>query len=161
MLLRRSPARFRKHMSVTLQLDVADNPLNQPTTKPGLVDTFVCNCTDCRKITASMFASNFFVDDRYLRHIRGREKLSVFKQNKTIASGKSMANHFCSVCGTLMYRIGERFPGQSILRIGTVDDFSLHHTKLKPRVEIFTKDRVAWLTGVNGAKQIEESRSKL
>lgn len=25
-----------------------------PTKAPGLVDTFVCNCTDCRKITASM-----------------------------------------------------------------------------------------------------------
>ncbi len=27
-----------------------------PLSKPGLVDTFVCHCTDCRKITASMFA---------------------------------------------------------------------------------------------------------
>lgn len=23
-----------------------------PTTAPGLVDTFICHCTDCRKITA-------------------------------------------------------------------------------------------------------------
>ena len=41
------------------------------------------------------------------------------------------------------------------MRIGTVDDFSLHETKLKPRVEQFTKDRVNWLHGVEGAKQTE------
>lgn len=36
----------------------------------------------------------------------------------------------------------------SILRIGTVDDFNLHATKLKPQLEQFTKQRVAWLAGV-------------
>lgn len=107
-----------------------------------------------------MFASNFIVDDRYLRHLRGQDKLTVFRQNKTIATGKWMANHFCSVCGTLMYRVGERFPGQSILRIGTVDDFSLHETKLKPRVEIFAKDRVGWLSGAAGAKQVPTGEIK-
>jgi len=66
-----------------------------------------------------------------------------------------MANHFCSTCGTLMYRIGSAFPGMSILRIGTVDDFNLHETKLRPRVEIFTKDRVGWWHGIEGVKQFE------
>lgn len=56
-----------------------------------------------------------------------------------------------------MYRIGSAFPGKSILRIGTVDDFNLHETKLRPRVEQFTKDRVGWLCGVDGAKQVEGS----
>lgn len=68
-----------------------------------------------------------------------------------------MTNYFCSTCGTLMYRVGEAFPGMSIMRIGTVDDFSLHETKLKPRVEQFTKDRVGWFTGVEGIRQVEGS----
>jgi hypothetical protein len=37
-----------------------------PVEGPGLISTFVCNCTDCRKITASMFASNFTIKDRYV-----------------------------------------------------------------------------------------------
>lgn len=41
------------------------------------------------------------------------------------------------------------------MRIGTVDDFNLHETKLKPRVEQFTKDRVGWLGGAEGVKQVE------
>lgn len=48
-----------------------------------------------------------------------------------------------------MYRVGEAFPGVKICRIGTVDDFRLMETKLKPRIEQFTKDRVEW------AKELE------
>lgn len=67
-----------------------------------------------------------------------------------------MSNHFCATCGTLMYRVGSRFPGMSILRIGTVDDFHLHETKLKPELEQFTNGRVGWLREVDGVKQFEE-----
>ncbi|KAL4916482.1 Mss4-like protein [Aspergillus aurantiobrunneus] len=131
--------------------------LSFPTHGPGLVDTFICHCTDCRKITASMFASNFIIADPYLRHLRGREKLSTFSQSKTIASGKAMTNYFCSICGSLMYRVGEAYPGSSILRIGTVDDFNLHESKLKPRVEQYTKDRVEWLREADGVQQVQGS----
>jgi hypothetical protein len=104
-----------------------------------------------------MFASNFTVDDTYLKHLRGRDNLKFFGQSRTIGSGNLMTNYFCSTCGTLMYRVGSAFPGQSILRIGTVDDFNLHETKLRPRVEQFTKDRVSWLHAVEGVKQEDGS----
>lgn len=104
-----------------------------------------------------MFASNFIVADTHLKHIRGRDTLKTFGQSETIASGKKMTNHFCSNCGTLMYRVGEAFPGQSILRIGTVDDFSLHETKLRPKVESFVEDRVSWFSGVDGAQKFDKS----
>ncbi|CAN9351580.1 unnamed protein product [Alternaria alternata] len=86
----------------------------------------------------------------HLRHLRGQENLSVYSQVATIASGHSMANHFCKTCGTLMYRVGGGFPGCSILRLGTVDDFNLVETKLKPQSELFIKDRVGWFSGVQG-----------
>lgn len=53
-----------------------------------------------------------------------------------------------------MYRVGEAYPGHSILRVGTVDDFNLHETKLKPRIEQYAKDRVGWLRGVEGVGQV-------
>ncbi|ORY16870.1 Mss4-like protein [Clohesyomyces aquaticus] len=126
-----------------------------PTEKPGLVGTFLCHCTDCRKITASMFASNFIVEDMYLKYLRGKENLSEFAQAKSIATKNTMTNSFCRTCGTLMYRVSSGFPEKIIMRIGTVDDFNLHETKLKPRVEQFVKDRVAWLSEAEGAKQVD------
>ncbi|TGO24994.1 hypothetical protein BPAE_0090g00380 [Botrytis paeoniae] len=127
-----------------------------PTQGPGLVNTFICHCHDCRKITASMFASNFAIADSHLRHVRGRENLKVFSQSKTIATKETMANHFCGTCGTLMYRVGSRFPKMSILRIGTVDDFHLHETKLRPKIEQFTEGRVEWLRELEGMIQSGE-----
>lgn len=102
-----------------------------------------------------MFASNFTVANTHLTHLRGRDNLTSYSQSRTIGTGNTMTNHFCSTCGTLMYRVGTGFPGQSILRIGTVDDFTLHETKLKPRVEQFVKDRVGWLRGAEGVDQVE------
>jgi len=128
-----------------------------PIQGPGLVDSFVCNCTDCHKITASMFASNFSVADAYLTHVRGRDNMTTYSQSRTIASGNTMTNYFCSTCGTLMYRVSSGIPGHSLLRIGTVDDFHLQETKLKPRVEQFIGTRVEWLSGLEGVgvKQVE------
>ena len=54
-----------------------------------------------------------------------------------------------------MNRVSSGFPGMSVLRIGTVDDFNLHETKLKPRIEQFTKDRVSWFHGGQGVEQQE------
>lgn len=42
------------------------------------------------------------------------------------------------------------------MRVGTVDDFTLHNTVLKPRVEYFTKDRAAWLHPSDGAIQVKD-----
>lgn len=134
------------------------SPLHpQPTQSPGLVDSFICNCSDCHKITASMFASNFIIADTHLKPLRGRNNLTAFIQSRTIASKNTMTSHFCATCGTLMYRVSSGSPGQSILRIGTVDDFQLHETKLRPRVEQFIKDRVGWLSGVEGVEQVQGS----
>ncbi|KAF1991104.1 hypothetical protein K402DRAFT_417168 [Aulographum hederae CBS 113979] len=126
-----------------------------PTKAPGLVDSFICNCTDCHKLTASMFGANFVVNDDYLKHLRGESNLTQWSNSTTIGTPNTMVNFFCKTCGSLLYRRGTGFPGHSILRIGTVDDFHLMETVLKPRVEQFTKDRVSWLKGVEGILQVE------
>jgi hypothetical protein len=101
-----------------------------------------------------MFASNFTVLSSHLRHLRGQENLKTFKQKTTVGSKQDMTNYFCSTCGGLMYRIGERFEGEVFMRIGTVDDFTLHETKLYPRIEQFTKDRVSWVHGFDGVERV-------
>ena len=66
-----------------------------------------------------------------------------------------MTSNFCSICGSLMYRVSSGFPGVTILRLGQVDDLKLFETALKPRLEQFSKDRVSWLHGVEGLEQHE------
>jgi hypothetical protein len=102
-----------------------------------------------------MFASNFVVLDTHMKHTRGEDKLTRFRQNNTVATGSFMENSFCSVCGTLMYRRSSGYPGASIPRIGTIDDYSLQETKFKPRIETFEKDRVCWLKPADVQEHVE------
>lgn len=57
-----------------------------------------------------MFCSNFVVLDTHVKHLRGQDNLTAWGEKETIASGGMMTNYFCKTCGTLMYRIGEKFP---------------------------------------------------
>lgn len=144
----------QKTNSMPKIISLTNNPY-QPTQGRGLLNRFICHCTDCRKISSSMFCSNFSVADSHLRHIRGKENLKSFSQSRTIATGNDMANHFCGTCGTLMYRVSSGLPGMSILRLGTVDDFRLVETKLKPQVEQFIDTRASWLKPVEGVMQLD------
>lgn len=128
--------------------------LLQPLKKPGLIDPFICHCTDCSKLTASVLGTSaFVVSGKYLRYLRGEDNLTAFGQAETIATGNTMTTSFCKTCGTVMYRVGTGFPGTFIMRIGTVDDANLAEGVLKPRVEQFAKDRPSWLPPARGVEQ--------
>ncbi|KAL8830815.1 MAG: hypothetical protein Q9191_001213 [Dirinaria sp. TL-2023a] len=147
-------------LAFRLPLHISPDPIPdtlppQPTKPPGLTETFACNCADCHKFTASMFATNFTVLNTHLRNIRGQENLKQYSQSKTIASGNNMTNYFCGTCGSLLYRISSGFPDKSIMRVGTVDDFTLHSTVLRPGIEQFVPRRPVWLPDIDGAKQYE------
>ncbi|KAK4703071.1 hypothetical protein P7C70_g3146, partial [Phenoliferia sp. Uapishka_3] len=107
------------------------------------------------RLTASMFATNFAVLDTHLKHLRGRDNLTKFGQDVTITSGNTMTNAFCKTCGSLMYRVSSGFPGMSILRVGSVDDFSLMENQLRPQFEQVVETRVSWLKGADGIPQYE------
>lgn len=100
-----------------------------------------------------MFASNFIVTDKSMKHLRGESSLSQYGQSETIASGNTMTNFFCKNCGTLMYRRSSGWPGLSIPRIGTIDDLSVQEGALKPRIEQFIESRVAWFKGAEGVDE--------
>jgi hypothetical protein len=98
--------------------------------------------------------SNITVADTHLKHLRGQDNLTTFAEAETVRAKALMTCYFCATCGTLMYRAGARFPGMKILRTGTVDDFSLAETKLRPQVEQFIERRVSWSRPIEGVPQI-------
>lgn len=100
-----------------------------------------------------MFATNFLLKNDTLTYVRGQDKITKFAKTDTIATGHTMTSHFCSVCGSLMYRVSSGFPGVTILRLGQVDDFELPETVLKPRIEQFAGTRPSWLKPAEGVEQ--------
>lgn len=105
-----------------------------------------------------MFATNFTVMKTHLKLLRGEDQLRSYGQSNTIGSprnGHTMTNTWCNNCGTLMHRISSGFPDRVFMRLGEVDDFSLHETAFKPTVEQFVKDRASFLHPVKGAEQLQ------
>jgi hypothetical protein len=101
-----------------------------------------------------MFTTGIVVLDTHLKHLRGEANLRQFSQSDTIErDGSAMTNFFCSTCGSLMYRRSSAYTGVSVLRGGTVDDFKVVETVLKPDIEQYLKHRVSWLKGVEGLRQ--------
>lgn len=122
----------------------------------GLLDSFICHCTDCRKLTASiMGTAAFVVKGSHLRHIRGKDNLTTFSLSKTVETGNTMVSSFCKTCGTLLYRTSTGFPDNYVLRIGTVDDFNLAEGRLKPQFEQFVRDRPSYISGIEGIPQYQ------
>lgn len=54
-----------------------------------------------------------------------------------------------------MYRRSAGVSVASILRIGTVDDFKLAETALRPTIEQYVKHRVDWLQDMENMVQFE------
>jgi hypothetical protein len=105
-----------------------------------------------------MFATNFTVMKSHLKLLRGEEQLRSFGQSATIGSprnGHTMTNTWCNNCGTLMHRVSSGDPNKVYMRVGEVDDFSLHETAFKPTVEFFVKDRASFLHPVEGTEQLQ------
>jgi hypothetical protein len=108
-----------------------------------------------------MFTTGIIVLDKHLKHIRGEESLKQFSQSGTVErDGSAIANFFCMTCGSLMYRRSSAYTGVSVLRGGTVDDFKLVETVLKPDVEQFFRHRVVWLGGIKDLRQ-SQGQAKL
>lgn len=119
-----------------------------------VTDTFICHCTDCYKLTASiMGTAAFTIAGEHVRWNRGQNSLSSFGQSETVGTGNRMVTSFCKTCGTVMYRQGTGFPGVFVMRLGVVDDFNLFEGRLKPRIEQFIKDRPSYLREADGVKQ--------
>lgn len=72
----------------------------------------------------------------------------------TGGSGKINKHFFCSNCGSSLYTELEAMPEATIIKAGTLDGGAASLGG-KIAVEFYTKDRVSYLQGHEGAKQLQ------
>ncbi|KAI0386319.1 Mss4-like protein [Hypomontagnella monticulosa] len=114
------------------------------------VTKLLCHCLDCRKISGSGFSINLIVPEEGFKITSGTPKTFT----KVADSGLDITGHFCGDCGTTLFRDGECFGTNKILKTGIMDD--LHALDdAKPVVELFSRSRVSWVPAVPGADQKE------
>ncbi|KAI6837446.1 hypothetical protein KC327_g5005 [Hortaea werneckii] len=110
----------------------------------------VCHCRPCRKFAGMNGSTNAMVKaDQYTK-----PSSSLMQWKRGGDSGKQVAYNNCANCGTIMYVEAEAMPGIYIFKTGTLDDAETLN-KLRPGMEIYTKDRPTCFEGLAGVPQKE------
>ena len=109
----------------------------------------VCHCTDCQKLTGTVFRAGIFSLPGTFRLKSGTPKTYL----KTAESGNKRFLAFCSDCGSPIYSMADE-PNPSIygLRVGGLDqraEFS------PPKGQIWCRSALSWSMDISGAKPHE------
>lgn len=110
--------------------------------------TALCHCIDCQKWTGGAFTSNAIVPEESFSVAKGSPK----HYDVTGASGKNNRHFFCGDCGSGLYTKLDVIPGKVIIKAGGLDE-GKQNLEGKPAVEFYCRDRVSYLSAVEGAKQ--------
>jgi hypothetical protein len=105
-----------------------------------------CYCADCRRVSGTGFIPFLAVTRDQVR-VTGE----TFHHAATGRSGGNAIRHHCTVCGGLVYGVGEEGPDMR-LYAGSLDDAS----RFEPTIAIFVKDRAPWAPVPEGLARFDE-----
>jgi len=111
----------------------------------------LCHCLDCRKITGSTYSTNIIVPGDGFSVTSGSPKTFAKKAD----SGNEITSHFCGDCGSTLWRDGNTFGPNKVIKVGVMDDVEALNAA-KPAIELYVPERVSWLSGISGADQLKE-----
>ncbi|APA05850.1 hypothetical protein SS1G_01765 [Sclerotinia sclerotiorum 1980 UF-70] len=114
----------------------------------------LCHCKDCHKISGATYSNNLVLPEGQFKLESGKPKTIT----KTADSGKKITSHFCGDCGTTLYRTGDTFANQVILKAGVLDDENWANENV-PKGELYAGGRVKWVSAIPGAAQIDKMPS--
>ncbi|KAK8141119.1 hypothetical protein G3M48_000760 [Beauveria asiatica] len=112
--------------------------------------TALCHCTDCQKWSGSAYTANVVTPRDGFSVTKGTPK----SYDITGDSGKINKHFFCGTCGSSLYTELEVMPTAVCVKAGALDGGKAALDN-KIGVEFYTKDRVGYLHGLAGAKQVE------
>ena len=108
----------------------------------------ICHCDDCQMLTGSAFRVNIQTPAEHFHILSGTPR----KYVKTGDSGVRRVHAFCENCGTPVYSCAVENPTVYSLRVGALRQ---RYELGRPLREIWTKRRLAWVDGLEGAEDCE------
>lgn len=109
-----------------------------------------CHCKTCKKITGGAFETIAIVGEKSIDVIAGQELLNTFRINE------NADKNFCSICGTPIYNQVDRYPGFSMVHIGSLDQPFL----VAPVKNIFCESMLPWVKGIADLECFEQLPTK-
>lgn len=133
----------------------------------------ICYCADCRKMSN---AQTWQVPQDTFKILSGEPKVYTKKSDfdrvylpsitpsstSLTCSLQEINSHFCSACGTVLYRTGgsPQVEGMVGIRAGILDDQTTINEK-PPQIEVYVDKRPDWVQMVEGAMQMNSKYEML
>ena len=105
-----------------------------------------CHCKTCKKMTGGVFATTAVVAEKSLQILEGQDSLTAYQKNE------QAIKHFCCKCGTPIYNLVHKFPGNCMVQVGSLDDPSL----VTPVINIFCESMLPWVAEISGLQSFEK-----
>ncbi|KAJ5638393.1 Glutathione-dependent formaldehyde-activating enzyme [Penicillium lividum] len=119
------------------------------------IDTSVCHCPWCKKLSGAVYASQIVVHKDNYKITKGDPKYFSLEH-----LGQSYGNWFCQTCGSTVGRDASPFPDIRVVKLGTLDNLE-DINWAKPKREIYTEARVSWVPQFENCVQIPQLASEV
>ena len=93
-----------------------------------------CHCEECRRATGSSLNTSIFVRRGDFRIVSGDEVISFHE------SSPGNCRHFCSKCGSPVFKLFPEPPGLMTVRAGTLDS----DPGIRPSGHIWVSEKAPW-----------------
>lgn len=108
-----------------------------------------CHCLDCQRRTGAPFGVGVYYPQNVVE-IAGLSRVYV----RATASGATLTNHFCPVCGSTVYWFTARHPGRIGVALGALAD----PTFASPERSVWEQSKHAWVVLDEAAEHFPQSR---
>ncbi len=105
-----------------------------------------CHCEECRRATGSSLNTSIFVRRSNFRIVSGADALSFHE------SSPGNRRHFCSSCGSPIFKLFPEPPNVMTVRAGTLDS----DPGVRPSGHIWVSEKAPWYEITDGLPQFPE-----
>ena len=110
-----------------------------------------CHCEECRRATGSSLNTSIFVRREHFRLVSGESRVSSHE------SSPGNRRHFCSGCGSPLFKYFPNPPGLMTVRAGTLDA----DPGIRPAGHIWVSEKAPWYEIADGLPQYPQGPQAL
>ena len=105
-----------------------------------------CHCNICKKMTGGAFSALVIVGDESFCFDQGEESLNTYQVSE------QAIKHFCRLCGTPLFNLHQKFPGNRMVALGSLDD----PTAATPVVNVYCESMLPWVKDISALNCFEK-----
>lgn len=109
-----------------------------------------CHCNNCQKTTGSVFATIAVIGQDDLEVTQGQDNLANYKVSE------KATKYFCRTCGTPIFNLHSRYPGNYMTQVGSLNDPSL----VSPAINIFCHNMSPWVQNIADLRCFDREPTK-